>query len=63
MDLVRLSNGADNLRETPPYLRGASDVRVLPEVKAQADAVEIDRSRPAGIILALRTKVLQTTGG
>src|ERR1700719_1908704 len=38
---------------------GASDLRVPSKVKAEADAVEIDRARPAGITLSQETKVLQ----
>src|ERR1700692_456568 len=46
-------NGATHPRQTPPYPGGASHLCVPAKVKAQADAVEIDRTRPAGITLSL----------
>src|SRR6185437_4727588 len=61
--LVRLSSGTDNSRDAPPYLRGTSDLRVSSKVKGQAEAVEIDRTRPAAITLARGTKVPRAPRG
>ena len=58
-----ISNAADNPRQTPPYLGRASRPRVPAKVKAQADAIEIDRMWPAGITFSPGTKVLQTARG
>jgi len=52
-----------NPRDALPYLCGASYLRVPPKVKAQAEAGEMDRTRPSRIILSLRTKVQQTASG
>ncbi len=49
-----------NSRKALPYLGGASDLRVPSKVKAEADAVEIDRTQRSGITLSQETKVLQT---
>src|SRR5271155_5139508 len=61
--VITLSSGANNPREAPPYLFRASYLRVPPKVKAQADAVEIDRMRAARIILSRRARVLRTAPG
>jgi len=52
-----------NPREAPPYLGGASYLRVPPKVKAETDAVETERTWPARITFSLRTKVQQTASG
>lgn len=53
----RLSNGANKSRETPPYLSRASYLGVPAQVKAQAKAVEGDRTWLIEISLAAGTKV------
>ena len=58
-----ISNAPDNPRQTPPYLGRASRARVPAKVKAQAHAIEIDRTWPARITLSRRTKVLHTARG
>jgi hypothetical protein len=58
-----IANAADNPGQTPPYLGRASRPRVPAKVKAQAHAIEIDRTWPARITLSRRTEVLQAARG
>ncbi len=56
-----IQNGANNPRETPPYLGWTSCTGVAAKVKAQAEAGEMDRKRAARITLSQGTKALHTT--
>jgi hypothetical protein len=58
--LSSIQNGANKPRHTPPYLGRASCPCVPAKVKTQAEAGEMDRTRPAQITLPRWTKALPT---
>src|SRR5215469_930119 len=60
---VRLARGPNKWCEAAPFLSRASYLFVSRKTKAQAEAVEPDRTRSAGISCLCGGKVLRTANG